>query len=51
VLLCGGEVSPIGNQKKGGTMTCTKDYFGKNSPKVTIFQGEQKKVEITIFRP
>jgi len=54
-LFCG-EISPLGEKKKGGggvIATCTNGFFlenPKNSPKVVMFS-RKKKVEIARFRP
>jgi hypothetical protein len=35
-------------EKKGGAVTCAKDFFGKNSSKSPYFQ-VKKQVEIILF--
>jgi len=50
VLICGGEVSPIGNQKRGD-YDLYKELFWEKFPQSHHISRGTKKVEITIFRP
>jgi hypothetical protein len=36
-------------KKKGGAVTCTKDFFGKKWLKVTIFSREKRKLKSSYF--
>jgi hypothetical protein len=38
----------VTGKKKGGAVTCTKDFFGDNGSKSPYFQGK-KQVEIILF--